>query len=134
MSKTTLSAEMKIQKLRLMVHLGVPAPERVETQPVDIDVVLEFSTLPGGCLSDSIDETICYGTLADEFRKEIAGKEYKLIEKLAHDLFAVTKRMVSSLREVSRVEVAVVKVNAPVEGLRDGVRFVVRDGVDADRS
>lgn len=75
-----------LRDLALNVHLGVTPEERELLQQVMVNVEFRFSTLPHGCCSDDLRETINYAEVVQQLVDLCANKEFNLIEHLCHEI------------------------------------------------
>lgn len=74
-----------IEEMEVPFRIGVPDEERAKPQRLRLSIVIELP-LQTAALSDDLAQTIDYGTLAAELASFGDGKEWKLLERLAHDL------------------------------------------------
>ena len=74
-----------IEEIEIPFRIGVPEEERAKPQLLRLSILIEHS-LQTAALSDDLSQTIDYATLADELLSFGEGKEWKLLERLAHDL------------------------------------------------
>ena len=74
-----------IEEIEIPFRIGVPEEERAKPQLLRLSIFIEHS-LQTAALSDDLSQTIDYATLADELASFGEGKEWKLLERLAHDL------------------------------------------------
>jgi dihydroneopterin aldolase len=105
---------------RLEVRLGCSAAERFAPQAVDLDLAVRFARLPEACASDDLADTVCYAALIDAAREVCAGREFHLLERLAHELFGRLRALVPPDAELW---LRATKLRPPVEGLSGGVAF-----------
>ena len=119
-----LSAVLEFRGARLDVRLGCSAEERAAPQPVDLDLALRFRGLPPACASDRLEDTVCYAELIEAARKLCAGREFALVERLAHELFTHLRPLV---RADAELWLRATKLRPPVEGLAGGVAFSLGD-------
>jgi dihydroneopterin aldolase len=77
-----------IRGFELPVVIGVSADERraARTLRLDLDIGLASAL---ACASDAIADTVDYGGVVRRLREEVAGKSYRLLERLADELAAV---------------------------------------------
>jgi 7,8-dihydroneopterin aldolase/epimerase/oxygenase len=109
---------------RLWVRLGCGAEERAQPQAVDLDLAVRFAELPPACESDKLGDTVCYAELVEVARRAVAGREFHLVERLAHALFAELRRLVPPGAELW---LRVTKLHPPVAELAGGVAFSLGD-------
>ena len=117
-------AVLEFNGARLSVRLGCGAEERARPQPVDLDVAIRFAELPSACESDKLGDTVCYAALIEAARAAVAGREFHLVERLAHELCATLRPLVPPGAELW---LRVTKLHPPVLGLSGGVAFSLGD-------
>jgi dihydroneopterin aldolase len=115
---------LEFRGARLEVRLGCSAEERARPQPVDLDLAVRFRELPVACESDKLEDTLCYAELIDAARAVCAGREFHLVERLAHELFGRLRALVPKDAELW---LRATKLAPPVEGLHGGVAFSLGD-------
>ena len=115
---------LEFRGARLEVRLGCSAEERAVPQAVDLDLAVRFRALPVACASDRLEDTLCYAALIDAAREACAGREFKLVERLAHELFGCLRKLVP---EEAELWLRATKLRPPVEGLHGGVAFSLGD-------
>lgn len=74
-----------ISELKVLVHLGVPAWERMTPQTVILDLEIGYD-LSQACKSDAIADTIDYGAVVSRIREALADKHFQLVESLAEQI------------------------------------------------
>lgn len=122
-----LGTNLMVRGLRLMVHLGCGAEERRNPQPVDLDLALKFTRPPSGCESDELEDTVCYGELSERLAAYCEGKQFKLVESLAAQLFRVAKETTNVKFRDAVLSLRVTKLHPPVANLNGGVTFTIGD-------
>ena len=118
------SSELKMEKLRLPVHLGVGETERSEPQDVFFSVCLIFAEPPGACGSDDVAQTMDYAVLRDLLAAEVDANPFKTIEHLANRVMALVTGALPDTVNVEQLEVEVHKF-PQVPGLEGGARFTL---------
>ena len=118
------SVALEVPAIRLDVHLGCTAEERAVPQPVEIELRIRFADLPAACWTDELADTVCYAELAALAREHCAGREFRLIERLALELAGLIR---ARLPEGARLSLTVVKLAPPVREIVRGVRFTIED-------
>ncbi len=111
---------LEFRGARLEVRLGCSAEERKLPQAVDLDLAVRFHELPIACASDKLEDALCYAELIDAAREACAGREFHLVERLAHELFGRLRMLVPPGAELW---LRATKLRPPVEGLTGGVAF-----------
>ena len=101
---------IEIRGLRVRGRHGVYEEEKRHGQPFVVDVTLERD-LSAAAASDSLGETVDYGTLAQQVADAVATTRFDLIEALAGHIadLALTDPSVAA------VEVRVCKPEAPID-------------------
>lgn len=117
-------SSLTLHGLRLKVRLGCESEERAIPQYVQFDVRVRFKTLPSGCLSDSLDQTICYAQLTNQIRKISEKQEFRLIEHLGWQIFASLKEI---LPANTPLWIRTLKEKPPIEDLQGGASFTLGD-------
>jgi dihydroneopterin aldolase len=120
----TCEVTLDVEAIRLSVHLGCEPGERRVAQEVEVKVGIRFAAVPAACWTDDLADTVCYAELAALAREHCAGREFRLIERLAlelHDLFR------SRLPRGARLSLTVDKLAPPVAELARGVRFTIAE-------
>jgi dihydroneopterin aldolase len=114
---------LEVPRARLRVTLGWEAAERARPQSIDLRLRVEFARPPRACESDELADTICYAALLEQAQRCCEGREFRLIEHLAHTLLQALRPL---LPPGATLELTVSKPHAPVPALREGVRFTLR--------
>jgi len=119
MLKQKLRSTLCIRSLELQVNLGWRNKERQQEQAVFLDMRIEFQLPPKACVSDKLNDTICYAELIQDIRNKIAVKNYRLIEHLSAEIYRITK---AQLPNESTLKVRITKF-PKIDGLQEGVCF-----------
>lgn len=123
MTKKKCYATLFIRRLELQVNLGWRKKERNQEQAIELDLDIRFPKLPKACITDNLDDTICYAQLIEAIRNSIATKNFKLIEHLSAEIYTIAK---AHLPKQSKLNVRLTKY-PNIEGLNDGVCFSYGD-------
>jgi dihydroneopterin aldolase len=115
---------LKINKLRINIHLGWSREEREIKQDVDVYIKFLFNGLPKACITDNLEETICYDKLAKLITSYTESKQFKLIEALCYQLYNLIRQNVSN---DPKIWIKVVKCKPPVENILGNTSFVLSD-------
>lgn len=113
-------AELTVRDLEIWVGLGCSAAEQAVPQPVAVSAWLRFPRAPRACVSDRLQDTVCYARLAAALEETARARPYNTVESLT---FALAGAMRSAVPEEVRFQLAVTKLRVPVAGLRGGVTF-----------
>lgn len=116
--------ELKIKGLSLSLRLGCSAEERLNPQPVEIDLTIRFETPPRGMVTDRLEDTVCYDALVGAIKEVTSDREFSLIEHLANEILTSLRRIVEAEHEL---RVTVRKVSPPVPEITKGAEFTVGD-------
>ncbi|WP_119327961.1 dihydroneopterin aldolase [Cysteiniphilum halobium] len=88
--------KLKLTEVILDVYLGVYDFEQVQLQQVKLDLIISYHKAPTACMSDDLNETICYATINELLLKTARQKRYQLIEHLAQSLLNALKNMLKA--------------------------------------
>ena len=116
--------ELTIKGISLLLRLGCSAEERLNPQPVEIDLTIRFETPPRGMVTDRLEDTVCYDALVGAIKEVTSDREFSLIEHLANEILTSLRRIVESEHEL---RVTVRKVSPPVPEITKGAEFTVGD-------
>ena len=119
---TSCDVVLDIEAIRLQVRLGCMPEERAVPQAVEVKLTIRFATLPAACWTDELADTVCYAELAQLAREHCAGREFRLIERLALELHGLVR---ARLPKGARLALTVAKLAPPVPELERGVRFTI---------
>lgn len=92
--------------------------ERAQVFRVDVSVFLD---LAGPAQSDDLDDTIDYGSLAEEIREVVGGESHALIERVA----VRVAETVLAYPQAERTVVTIHKPDAPVDVAFDDISVTV---------
>jgi dihydroneopterin aldolase len=114
---------LTINSMQLDVHIGWANKERVKKQPVLVDIDIAFANTPKACLTDHLDDAVCYDSLITQLRQQLGKKKFCLVEHLAHDIFTIIK---SLLPKQTKLQIGITKYPA-IKNLNGGVSFYYGD-------
>jgi dihydroneopterin aldolase len=123
LEKNKLFSQLYIQSLELNLHLGWSDKERGQAQTVFLDLNIHFPAPPIAANTDDLNDTICYDKLIENIREKILPKQYRLIEHLSADIYAVAKKI---LPRDYKIIVRLSK-QPSISGLKGGVSFLYGD-------
>lgn len=115
---------LEARDLRYRLRLGCSAEERARPQEVGISVEFRFDSTPIGMFSDELRDTICYAGLNEALERHFASREYKLIERVAGEVYLIARELA---RGAAKVAVRVHKLKPPVPNLTGGAVFTCGD-------
>lgn len=104
---------LAINGLELNTFLGWPDEERLQKQTVWLDVKMRFATAPKACVSDDLNDTVCYQHLIAELRQHLADKQFKLVEHLTHEIYTFIE---SAVPKETAIFITLTK-RPPINGL-----------------
>ena len=116
--------ELTIRGILLPIRLGCSADERLNPQPVEIDLTIRFETPPRGMVTDRLEDTVCYDRLVSAIKQVVTDREFSLVEYLAKEIFDSLRSIVESEHEL---RVTVRKVSPPIPEITKGAEFTVGD-------
>jgi len=115
---------IRIERLEVFVHIGVPDEERASAQRLTLNVTLS-PIRPVRELNDEIDGAVNYAAVCEEIKKFVGQRRDKLIETLADaltshllELFAI-RRLTIELRKYILPDVEFVSVTVTRERAKE---------------
>jgi dihydroneopterin aldolase len=123
MSKTNLPCELHIHSIELNLNLGWRSKDRSLEQAILLDMDIRFPAPPQACITDNLDDTICYAKLIEEIREKTSAKQYKLLEHLSADIYHLAKK---HMPHDASITVRITKY-PQIAGLKNGVSFEYGD-------
>ncbi len=82
----TNKAILSIQKINLEVKIGATAEERQLPQLLEVDVIINYQSLPKLALTDKLADGVCYATLLKKVKEFSISREFNLIEHFTYTL------------------------------------------------
>ena len=117
-------SKLLISDLRLWISLGCLEQERYNKQCVSFDICVVFPNPPKAVLTDNIKDSICYAHIVDLVKTVVEGKQYKLVERLATDVYDVIDSYLQKKEFNSEsLSVKVTKTSPPVPDVHGGISF-----------
>lgn len=110
-----------LRGMRFLGRHGVTLEERLEPQPIEVDVVIP-ADLRAAAASDELERTIDYAAAFVLVQHVVEERSFRLLEALA----AAVADELLALPNVTRVEVAVRKPKAPLPGAFESVEVRIR--------
>ena len=110
-----------VHGLREDVLIGVLPEERTARQPIQVDLEIE-ADLSAASISDALQDTVNYGSVADEVRRIMRTSEDLLLERLAGRILDA----VLGFAGVLAVSVTVTKLHPPISGDLDSTAVRMR--------
>lgn len=101
MPNSTIYSTLSINMMELSIYLGWSSKERKKRQTILADIDLYFFTPPIACLTDNLDDTLCYASLIKDIRAETTAKEFHLVEHFGQYLFQLIQQRVSDKAKIS---------------------------------
>jgi dihydroneopterin aldolase len=123
MTARSAAAVLEVRGVRFRACLGWSAGERARPQEVEVGVRLEFAALPRACKTDELSDTVCYAQLLECAERVCTGREFRLVEHLAHVLADELRKEIPA---GAALELTVTKLHAPLPYLHGGVHFTLR--------
>ena len=121
-----MSDRITLRGMRFLGRHGVELEERLEPQPIEVDVELE-TDLAAAAGSDELADTIDYSGVFELARGIVEERSFRLIEALAGEIAdAVLAAQAEGHPPLAAVEVRVRKPQAPLPGTFETVEVSVR--------
>jgi FolB domain-containing protein len=95
------TSRLVLHQLEFFVFLGAEFAERRQQQRIMVDIHVDFTEPPAACTTDLLTDTFCYDTLNQTIKKNIALKEFRLLEHLTHEIYLCVKNFLSRESKVS---------------------------------
>jgi len=114
-----MKATLHVRRLELNVNLGWRSQERKQEQAIELDLDIQYPSLPKACETDDLQDTVCYAQLTDAIRQQISHKNYRLVEHLSAEIYTIAK---AHLPQETKLMVRLTKY-PKIEGLIGGVCF-----------
>jgi dihydroneopterin aldolase len=112
---------ISLSGMRFLGRHGVSLEERLEPQPIEVDLVLPADLREAGA-SDDLAATIDYAAAFGVVQRVVEERSFRLLEALA----TAIADEVLALPHVTEVEVAVRKPKAPLPGAFEAVEVRIR--------
>ena len=100
--------ELKIIGHRNMAFLGLYEYEQRSKREIIINIIITFDTLPTACISDNIEDTICYDSIINIIDEILSSMHFKLIEHITHYIY---NKLSIYLKNYANLSVEVIKPN-----------------------
>lgn len=112
-----MKATLILSDFQVPMNLGWGEAERAQTQTVSLDLEIIYASLPSGCETDQLDDTLCYDTLTQAIRHRLVAQSYRLIEHVAQTTYDL---IMQYLHAGDHIQLRIAK-QPPVEGLSQAV-------------
>ncbi len=113
---------IELRGMRFLGRHGVTLQERMEPQPIEVDLIL-WTDLEAAAASDELADTVDYSAAFAQVAGIVQAESYRLIEALAG---AILDALMVAQPRVRAAEVRVRKPAAPLPGAFDTVEAVLR--------
>jgi dihydroneopterin aldolase len=120
---------LTIRGLELKVNLGWRDKELLEPQAIMLDVDIYLPEPPKACQTDDLQDSVCYAELINKIRQRLGNNKYRLIERLATEIFDV---IAPEMPETARLRVQVTK-KPKIDGLTGGVSYTCLKSCQVDQ-
>ncbi len=122
-----MSDRISLRGLRFLGRHGVTLEERMEPQPIEVDVELE-TDLSAAAASDELGDTIDYSAVFELVRAIVEERSFRLLEALAGEVANAVLAAHGHDPRMAAVEVRIRKPQAPLPGTFETVEVAVRRG------
>lgn len=122
--KRTVHSALTLHRLRFAARLGWSEAERSRPQPVELDIAIRFAEPPGACLTDELEQTVCYDALTSKIRDLLNQESFRLIEYMAQKVYQLIRQ---NLMRGTEIQVFVRKVSPPIPEMQGGASFSYGD-------
>ncbi len=118
------SSVISLNDLRVYINLGVGEDERKNVQEVNISFQFLSKEQPRGCITDDINDTVCYHKISETIKNYCGNKEFKLLEFLCNGLYNEIKKITPP---AMKIWVKVEKCKPPIDNLIGATSFEYTD-------
>lgn len=115
---------IKLEKLQVKTHIGVSDSERKSPQIIECNLELKSNRKLNCFTNDNSDDYICYAELADKISNYCAGKEFRLLEYLANQVFDMLR---ANLSEDYRIKLEFKKLKPHMKNEMEFASCIVSD-------
>lgn len=121
-----MSDRIALRGMRFLGRHGVELEERLEPQPIEVDVELEMD-LARPATSDELGDTVDYAAVFSLVGGIVEGRSFRLLEALAGEIAAaIVAAHGTDEPRLDAVEVRVRKPRAPLPGALETVEVSLR--------
>ena len=121
-----MSDRISLRGMRFLGRHGVSLEERLEPQPIEVDVELEVD-LTAAAASDELEDTLDYSAVFELARRIVEERSFRLIEALAGEIASeLLAAHGDDDPDLAAVEVRVRKPQAPLSGTFETVEVTIR--------
>lgn len=82
-----MKATLILSDFQVPMSLGWGEAERAQMQTVSLDLEIIYASLPSGCETDQLDDTLCYDALTQAIKHRLVAQPYRLIEHVAQVVY-----------------------------------------------
>lgn len=119
-----MQSVLEINKLALDLFIGAEVLERSQLQEIECNISIYFSSIPKGCFSGKIDDTICYDELVKLIKDFCLNREFNLIEELCLVLFQLLKSKLPNKEDKLKLEIY---KKPPINAVKGNCCFTISD-------
>ena len=116
-----MSDRITLRGMRFLGRLGVTLEERLEPQPIEVDVTMVLD-LSGAAASDELADSVDYAAAFSRVAEVVEHEPFRLLEALAG---AIADALLAAFA-IDAVEVRARKPKAPLPGAFDTVEVRIR--------
>jgi|SRR5579883_3159809 len=113
-------AQLAVEGIVHEMLIGCREQDKVEKQPVEIDVGIFFTKTPDACTNDNLTDTACSTVCIEVVRKVALKKHFFLLEHLAYEIY---KALTKALPDYPHIVVKVRKLKPPFPEVKKGICF-----------
>ena len=117
---------ISLRGMRFLGRHGVTLEERMEPQPIEVDIEIPADLREAGA-SDDLAQTVDYAAIFGRVAEVVEGRSFRLLEALAA---AIAEELLAD-PAIAEVVVAVRKPKAPLPGAFETVEVRIRRTRDA---
>lgn len=114
---------LSINDLRLWASLGNSLEEQANLQPISLYIQLSFITKPLACITDNLNDGVCYAKIVELVRNILQIKVFNLLEHLTSYLHTEIQQYLEKIFPNIELKIIVNKLSPPVANIFGGVTF-----------
>jgi dihydroneopterin aldolase len=116
--------QLNIIDYKTYFTLGNEDSEKFVKRRVIINISLRFLEKNNACISDNVDETVCYSQLLNFIDEKLENAKFNLLERAAQFLYEIISEYLNDASVLRRVEI--IKSYPPVKNLQSA-SFICSD-------
>lgn len=122
----TRKAQLHLKGLRFPAYIGWYEEERESLQDIIVSVELVLKGVPNAVRTDTLEETLCYGSISERLTDRLEGKSFYLLENAAG---AIEEELTAFSPLILSYRISVSKAKIPIKMPYESVQFILEGSV-----